>query len=66
MSGWSWFVRGYYADDVRPPKTAGELAIEVGGASREALSTDIGALERRADIGEVEILGPFDPPVRRP
>ena len=57
MSSWKWFVRGYYADDVKPPKKPGDLAIEIGGMSREALSMDVAALERREDIGE--IVGPF-------
>jgi hypothetical protein len=26
--GWDWVVRCYYADDVKPPKRPGELAIE--------------------------------------
>lgn len=55
---WTWFVRGYYADDVKPPKKAGELAIEVGVDSRHALDMDILVLQERADIGEVEVIGP--------
>jgi hypothetical protein len=43
---------------VKPPKVAGELAIEIGGVSREALAMDVDILERRADIGE--IVGPFE------
>ncbi len=66
MRGWTWFVRGYYGEGAKPPKKSGELAIEVGGVSRGALEMDIAALERRPDIGEVEILGPFDPSGRRP
>jgi hypothetical protein len=55
---WRWYVRGYYADTVAPPKVPGELAIEVGGVSREALALDVEVLERREDIGE--IVGPFE------
>jgi hypothetical protein len=50
-------VRGYYADTVKPPKVPGELAIEIGGLSREALAMDVAVLEQREDIGE--IVGPF-------
>jgi hypothetical protein len=58
VTRWRWFVQGYYANDVKPPKVAGELAIEIGGVSREALAMDVDILERRADIGE--IVGPFE------
>ena len=60
MNRWTWFVRGYYADDVEPPKRPGELAIEIGGVSREALAMDVAVLEKREDIGE--IVGPFSAP----
>jgi hypothetical protein len=50
-------VQGYYSEHVAPPKRPGELAVEIGGVSREALAMDLAALERREDIGE--IVGPF-------
>jgi hypothetical protein len=54
---WTWFVRGYYADDVKPPKQPGAFAIEVAGVSREALAMDLKILQEREDIGYIE--GPF-------
>jgi len=55
---WRWFVEGYYADDVAPPKEPSGFAIRVGGVTREALRRDVEALERRPDIGE--IVGPYE------
>lgn len=60
MRRWTWFVRGYYADDVKPPKKPGDLAIEIGGMGHAALAVDVAALEKREDIGE--IVGPFEVP----
>lgn len=54
---WTWWVQGYYASDVQPPKVPGELAIEIGGESEEALDMDVKVLQLRPDIGE--IVGPF-------
>lgn len=54
---WKWIVRGYYTQDVEPPKTPGGFAIEIGGVSREALQMDLDVLYKRPDIGEIE--GPF-------
>jgi hypothetical protein len=57
---WPWLVRGYYADNVKPPKRPGDLAIEIGGLTRQALDMDLAVLRRRPDIGE--IVGPFEVP----
>jgi hypothetical protein len=60
MRRWTWFVRGYYATDVAPPKTPGALAIEIGGTSREALDMDLRVLREREDIGQID--GPYPVP----
>lgn len=57
---WSWFVEGYYTQDVKPPKEPGGLSIRVGGISREALELDRQILEEDPEIGE--IIGPFEIP----
>lgn len=60
MRRWSWLLRGYYGPEAEWPKVPGDLAIEVGGHTREALAMDLAALESRVDIGEIE--GPFEAP----
>jgi hypothetical protein len=57
---WRWRMQGYYGAAAKPPRVPGELAIEVGGDSRDALEADRLVLERRPDIGE--IVGPFEVP----
>lgn len=54
MTRWPWVVRGYYAENVQPPKEPGALAVEVRGASAEALAMDVRVFELRPDIGAVE------------
>lgn len=58
--GWSWIVRGYYADDVAPPKRPGDLAIEVGTTNRGQAEMDEAVLRGRPDIGEVELIEVID------
>lgn len=55
---WSWHVRGFYGDNVKPPKYPGDLAIEVGGVCKEALSMDIEVLKNREDIGSIILIDP--------
>lgn len=57
---WKWFVRGYYADDVKPPKTPGNLALEVGHMSDWGKDLEVKIFEEREDIGRVQVLGPFE------
>jgi hypothetical protein len=52
-----WVVRGYYAADVKPPKTPDGLAIEVRGLSKEVLAMDLDILQKRDDIGRID--GPW-------
>ncbi len=56
--GWDWHVRGYYNDTVKYPKVSGELAIEIGGVTKEALALDIDILKKREDIGEISLIHP--------
>jgi hypothetical protein len=53
-------VCGYYGPDAEPPKQPGELALEVGVANEAARDLEVSVFEGRRDIGEVEVLGPFD------
>ena len=50
---WEWYVRGYYHSDVKWPKQPNDLAIEIGGVTREALDMDIAVLKNRKDIGQL-------------
>lgn len=54
----TWHVRSYYNDTVKPPKKPGKFAIEVGGGNREALSLDIEILKNRDDIGRIVLIDP--------
>lgn len=49
-----FYVRGYYADDVQPPKRPGELAIEVGCDNESVRDMELAVLEEREDIGRSE------------
>lgn len=60
MAVWRWRVRGYYADNVKPPKRPGDLALEVGLAGDSAKDLEVKIFEGREDIGRVMVLGPFD------
>jgi hypothetical protein len=51
---WPYVVRGYYASWVQAPKVPGDLAIEIGGRTVEALAADVTALQGRKDIGRIE------------
>jgi hypothetical protein len=55
---WTWFVRGFYNSAAKPPRKPGQMAIEVGGISKEALDMDILVLLDRKDIGKVELQDP--------
>lgn len=55
---WEWHVRGYYADNVKWPKQPNDLAIEIGGATRETLDMDIMVLKERKDIGQIFLIYP--------
>lgn len=59
MKQWKYLVRGYYADDVRPPKVPGELAIEIGCGDELARDMELRVFEVRPDIGEVDVIGPL-------
>lgn len=45
--------RAYYADDVKPPKRPGELAIEVRWATEQDRDMEAALAENRPDIGRV-------------
>lgn len=53
MQPGDWVVRCYYADDVKPPKKPGELAIEVVCRSGSLKDMEVAAGESRTDIGRV-------------
>lgn len=50
--------RAYYADDVKPPKRPGDLAIEVRWADAAGRDMEADLAEARPDIGRVERFGP--------
>jgi hypothetical protein len=52
-----YLVRGYYADDVQPPKVPGELAIEVGCNNESTRDMELRVFAVRPDIGEVDVIG---------
>lgn len=49
-----YFVRAYYADNVKRPKHPGELAIETKHRTLESQAMEVSAAESRKDIGRVE------------
>jgi len=49
-----YFARGYYADDVKPPKRPGRLALAVELGTKWALDMEVSVFEARPDIGRVE------------
>lgn len=54
VSNWKYVVREYYADDVKPPKQPGELAIETVHTTESSRDMEIEAARSRPDIGEVD------------
>jgi hypothetical protein len=48
-----WKVSAYYADDVKPPKEPGALAIEVRCQSDSLKDLEVQVAEGREDIGWV-------------
>jgi hypothetical protein len=61
-SGWDWAVRCYYADDVRPPKVPGDLAVETVHKNATSKDIEVAAAESCADYGRVEVI-PLRPDV---
>ena len=55
---WEWNVSGYYGRLAEYPKKINDLAIAVGGITKEALDLDIDILKKRKDIGLVILTGP--------
>lgn len=51
---WPWYVRMYYADDVKWPKVPGELALETKHKTETSMQMEISAAERNTDIDMVE------------
>lgn len=51
---WPWYVRMYYADNVKPPKRPGGLAVETIHKTEQSMRMDIQAGHARKDIDEVE------------
>lgn len=49
-----YYVRGYYADDVKAPKKAGELAFETKHGNITSRDHEVAAAESRKDIGNIE------------
>ena len=54
MSEWKWTVRCYYANDVKPPKVPGDLAIETRHKTDASKEMEVRAGESRSDIGRVD------------
>jgi hypothetical protein len=54
--GWDWVVRCYYGDNVRPPRTAGGLAIETVHRGDSSKDVEVAAARSRADIGAIDVL----------
>lgn len=52
--GWRYLVRGYYADDVKPPKVPGALAFETKHKSETSRDIEVAAARSRADIGRID------------
>lgn len=48
-----WLVSGFYAEDVKPPKKANELAIEVWCGDEGVRDLEVSVLKERDDIGTV-------------
>lgn len=58
---WDWHVRLYYNETVDTKKTGKvphELAIEIGGLTKEALDMDISVGKERKDIGRIVLIHP--------
>lgn len=49
-----YYVRGYYADDVKAPKTPGALAFETKHGNITSRDHERAAAESRKDIGNIE------------
>jgi hypothetical protein len=54
--GWDWVVRCYYADDVKPPKRPGGLAIETVHRGDHSKDMEVAVAEARDDIGVVSVV----------
>lgn len=48
-----WFVSGYYAEDVKPPKKPHELALKVWCGSEHVRDMEVEIFKNRSDIGDV-------------
>jgi hypothetical protein len=48
-----YFVRGFYAENVAPPKIPGALAFETKHRTEGSRDIEITAAESRDDIGEI-------------
>lgn len=46
-------MRAYYADDVKPPKVPGALAIETQHKTEASLNIEVAAARSRSDIGRI-------------
>jgi hypothetical protein len=55
-AGWDWVVRCYYADDVKPPKVPGALAIETVHKGDSSKDIEVAVGHARSDIGRVEAI----------
>lgn len=53
---WQFMLRAYYTDDVPPPKTPGDLAIETVHADRVGMEMERRIMQDRADIGEIVLI----------
>lgn len=54
--GWDWVVRCYYADDVKPPKKPGDLAIETVHKGDVSKDMEVAVAKARPDIGVVDVM----------
>lgn len=55
MSYYDWRVGMYYADDVKPPKTPGGLAIQTCHAGEPSRDMEIRAAKSRSDLGKIVV-----------
>lgn len=52
---WKWLVTGYYNDTVKPPKTPGGLACQVGHDTDWGKDVEVDIFNKREDIGRVTV-----------
>lgn len=53
---WDWLVTNVYGPAAKPPKVAGELAIETCHQGSSSAAIEVSASRSRADIGRIYVL----------